>query len=521
MAFLRINGHEVPISDCDEKQLEIGSRRNAYSGKQMLERRNILRQWEGTTNQVPEDEAIALIGEIQGVGHVIPMSDADPSGTTPFTTGATDTDQLYSHDGLAPADSDCDHILGVAADGKASYDENGISDKKYYDLGVMCAPAATNLLPDAERDAEGDPATDYTAFGGATLSNDTTNYYRGTKSVQVDAGGQLKGVRTSAVAVSSGDVTCSARVYDATGQTYTFRVVGDSSGVIGGSSKVSVSGSWKLFTFSGSCAAENVYFEIYRSTSQTAAFSVDDFQLENTAYRTPWVDGSRSSAGGLKYPVSFNQRLSGITFMCWAKSSAIVGSEYAGGTLCRFRESAASNNRVEFRRLSDNIILQAKGTTGSSLVTSTGVFADNDWHHLVARYVVGTPEISIYVDGSESGTAVSPSGTQIPDVTLIDEVQVGGLSSSTFYHYGQISDVIILPYAATADQIAAIYGMGQAMSPLPEYYIDGDLMMNPAMTVKAMGEVTGAKFVDGVADEDDGYQVNLREISMKIREQPK
>ncbi|TQF10696.1 hypothetical protein FJV41_38100 [Myxococcus llanfairpwllgwyngyllgogerychwyrndrobwllllantysiliogogogochensis] len=71
MAFLVLNGIQVPVAEGRRRQVNIGTDSRAFSGAYRLGRRAVRQEWEFKTLPLPPDEVLALRGLIAGDGHTV------------------------------------------------------------------------------------------------------------------------------------------------------------------------------------------------------------------------------------------------------------------------------------------------------------------------------------------------------------------------------------------------------------------------------------------------------------------
>lgn len=476
MSFLRVNGWAIPCSTVSSKPIEIGGGGRSFNGKPYSGRRGIKRQIPGRTARQLPSIARAIEGAILGLGQTFPY-DAD----------------LYSRAGLNVASSTGTIVPGVAAgNGLTIYDESTGEPESKFGAGSLAVSDATiNMLPADSRDAENVPSG-FSSVGGAGLAADNTNYVQGAEAIEVTAGAPASGVITDNSSASS-NVNYVASVYVYTAGAGSVKVdLMEGGGSLADVTASLPGGRWDRIEVTGLAAGGSTLNVRVLAPAGALVFVCDMFQIEAGTVATPWYDGTRSDQV-LRYPSIFTGY--DMTFACWARGP--VANPSNNPMLFAGVQSSGLSHKIEvFRKSGTNnlrVVQWDKDGSGDDL-TAGNVF-DGDWHHVAVTYESAGDAAAhitrIYIDGDEAASgAVKPI-----EPPLWDDFRIG--INGTNWWTGLIDDVVVTPYAMTSGQIAALYAMGQAMSPLPRVYVDGDFLPVPLLTQEALGKVPNSQFADG------------------------
>ena len=188
----------------------------------------------------------------------------------------------------------------------------------------------------------------------------------------------------------------------------------------------------------------------------------DKIQVEKKPYATSFVDGTRA-AGRLSYPKSLIAGLNALTVAAWTPGPSylapvnkyLVAAQTTGtahGDVFALRQTG-DNNRI-------NLWVQNDANSAVASLTYDNVW-DGNWHLIVGVInkfpQPGRQPIELYVDGEL--VASDSNVNAVPDLSNIDEtwgVQVGNWRGSLLWN-GLIDELLILPYAATEEEIQDLY----------------------------------------------------------------
>lgn len=507
MSFLELNGLPISVASFEENYREVGSRAYGLNGAPLLDRVALKRVWKVETTPLLRGEATAVRAIVSGLGH----------------TWSFDSDD-YSGKGL-PAESGAVRTLrsGTAGDGDPVYLESKFVGS------VAVEGATTNLLGADSRDAENAP-TGYTAINAAVLAADTSNYWQGTKSVKVTTNGSnpTDGVRTSVAdpGVGSATKTYCGSVYvkaPANNELVKVRLYDNTNAAAGPwtYSLAMTADTWyrlECYITIGGSDCRSIRLEVEEQVGNTVSvFFCDGFQIEESEVPTSWVGGSRA-AGVLSYPVSILTGYLEMTVNLWARMSYFTSTS---SRYLLFISSSGSANRFILIRnaLNDGLYFITTDNIGGSVdVLSTGDFwLDEDWH-MVTAVLRADPLSSeyakeLYIDGLSVDQS-NPNG--MPVLSDVDYLSIGSAAGSEAFDSGLIDDVLIVPYTATATQIANWYAFGRAQPELPRVLVHGGAIRETDLSVEAIGRVTGIPVVQAVSD--GSWQESLERISFELEE---
>jgi hypothetical protein len=507
MSFLELNGRPISVASFEESVREVGSRAYGLDGTPLVDRLAQKRTWKAETTPLLRGEATAVKAIVQGLGHSWPFDVDD-----------------YSDKGL-PAESGAVRTLrsGTAADGDPVYLESK------YTGAVAVESAITNILGADSRDAENAP-TGYSAINAAVLAADASNYWQGTKSLKVTTNGSYPtdGAYTTAVdpgagsagKTYSGSVYVKApsnnelvkiRLYDVTNAaagpwTYSLAMTADT-------------WYWLVCTITiGGSDCRSIRLEIEEQVGNTVSvFYCDGFQVEENEVPTSWVDGSRS-VGVLGYDSQIVFGALDLTVNIWARSLyydssstrylVFISSDSNANRFVVFRDTSA--DKVSFTTTD---VLAGNWDT----LSDTGTWNDEEWHMITAVLRANPTSVEhikeLYVDGVLADYS-DPAG--VPELTLTTYLEIGSALGGEQFSGGLIDDLLIVPYAASATQIANWYAFGRAQPALPRVLVHGDAIRETDLSVEAIGKLSGGPYIQAV--NDGTWQAHLEQLSFELED---
>lgn len=183
----------------------------------------------------------------------------------------------------------------------------------------------------------------------------------------------------------------------------------------------------------------------------------------NKPFATSFVDGTRAG-GRLSYPKSLIAGLNALTVAAWTSGPPYWASGNKYLVAAQTTGTSPYGDHFALRQLEDNnrISLWVRNDANSSVAE---VAYDNVWDgnwHLIVGVINKSPQpgrqpIELYVDGEL--VASNSNVNAVPDLSNIDEtwgVQVGNWRGSLRWG-GLIDELLILPYAASEDEIRTWY----------------------------------------------------------------
>jgi|LSQX01.1.fsa_nt_gb hypothetical protein len=208
-------------------------------------------------------------------------------------------------------------------------------------------------------------------------------------------------------------------------------------------------------------AAEEGGFGInFGSGNEGVVYCAARPQLEQKPFATSFVDGTRAD-GTLRYPhIPFND--TSFTVAAWVRCSESNSAD--DQTILEQRESGTVNKMlhlvIRYRR-------PHMGFWDNDLPGVT-IVDDGAWHHIVFVYDKVAQKQRIYVDGR-----LDVERTATPYKGTAGDTCIGSPTSGSGRRLnGLIDELLILPYAATPEQIQAWYAMGAPFHD-PQGIVDG------------------------------------------------
>lgn len=506
MAFLRVNGWAIPLIDGSPEEEHVlgGDFGRSFSGSPLSDEHFDKRVWAGRTPPVTELVAQAIKGAVRGLGHV----------------WAFDSD-LYSSKGLGPGATVGALRPSVAADGKPVVNSLGIAESKYGVASLAIEAATTNILAQNQRNgAEDGTTTGFAVVAGGAISSQTTQAYQGLRSLRVVTSASGDGAETTAVAASAATAYVgSVHVYVAANRSVNLLLI-DDVGTIATAGFNLVGGKWNRISVTGSTdgAATNIKVRLTDAFAGGATFYLDGFQIETGTVATSWADNARA-AGDLSYSPSWLAGAVDVTMNVWARMP--TANPAAHLYLAALDSGVAAADNCFLYRPSGTAVVRFSTAGSTSDDLSSAAVWNGTWHMITAvlRRNPETGEVTkrLFVDGASVATS-SPAATALPDFAEFARFDVG--HSGGFGRIGTdgslVDDVMVVPYAAPSELVAAWYAMGKAMSPLSRVYVDGDAMPDDPLTVLAEGKAQVSKYV--AARSGGAFRSNLRMVDVELWE---
>lgn len=403
---------------------------------------------------------------------------------------------LFGKRGAAPAGTVGSLARGLGNDGNpvaVAFDSTPLAAFGNHSLTVEAA--ATNLLPENVRtgtDTDGD-MTDFTAGGDGTSSE--LRSCSGKRSVLATFAG-------SDALVKSDWITCSSET-DYAGQVKVYSedeitvdvILETETGDIVVTNFDNVPGAWTVMRVAAETGVGDVTLRL--GISADATCFVDEWQIEEAAAATSWVDGARA-AGDLAYPAEVLEAYDGpITLNMWVKGP---GATYGTArTFVNVSTTADSSNQLKIARAASsatlNVITQDSDGNSDTMAIAPVSSIWNGPFHMVTVVLdpdaaAGTHNKLVYVDGV---LVDSKETSALPTWRLIDGLTVGhagagaeriGATWGTW-----MDDLSVVNYAATAAQVGGWYSaaMTEQTALLPDHADNRPIMM-------LVEELTSTKF---------------------------
>jgi hypothetical protein len=523
MPFVKINNLEIPVVAGGEMApQEIGQMGRVYSGGYLRNRRALKRRWRFRTPLLSEAKAGALIGLLQGRGH---LWEFDGTTTDPIT--AATSALTASSSGLVPST-----LTGCTIHSNTAVDGNSVAN--IYTTPATADPAAArtqalgiystseNELPASQRIGDHSGADPFNALSGGVLSDETTKVFAESTdkhSLKVEAATTGKGAYSDTINVVASEVWTGS-VYllgDSGGESVTVRLFDNSGGSDTTETTVTLSATeWRRVWVTHTVDAGGTTIRIgVRSAAGATTFYADNWQMEEKAYPTAWVNGARASADRALYDVPFLGTADSFTFACWANcSSSHNSSDPGNAVICTISDGTVNNRflatwvsgaagQIAFSATKDGTI-QDSGTT----TDATHVYGK--WGHFAMVYSQKDGTVKVYKDGvlvdTLSGITLDQS-----DLTKLD---VGTTQAGASNLNGELDDVFLVPYAMDATAITALYNSGTAPTiGNHRLILSGDCVQDTNVTV--VGKVNSTSYQPA---HQTSWQENNRVIDFTLHE---
>ena len=507
VAFLTLNGMTVltrarphPLADPI-----IGDGRRMFSGAHMRDERAHKREWRFDTVPMKIEEAMALRAMIKGEGDLWAFDEAAIA------------DALFSGKVLGALASPVAVATlrpGVGADAATSGDDAKFTAAT--NAGAIAMDeGATN--DSAVGDTQGDQA--FWSMTDGTATDTSTHKYVGTGSVLLDFDATVNSTRGGAVrnlgALATSTqyaASCYVKLTAAGGGGETdarFHLASNGTPVTGSNVvKTLVLNEWVrveniLVTADGSSTSVSLHVE-EDTIDSGMAFAIDAIQIETNDYSTSYIAAlSTRAAGRLDYDGTYmSKAVAGATINAWVRNTQ--ANAQISPTIARFGDASAGTKQrmVLFgRRASGNLQLEVRASSTVSSIESTHSW-DGSWHMVTGVFrqkpADGTSHLELYRDGVSVQTGTI-AAADLPDFSDTDEIFVGYQGTSgQGYWAGPIDDLQVLPYPASADEIAAWFARATPAVTIPLLEAAGDFLEENALLVHS--RVDGSRIVG----EDDG-----------------
>lgn len=472
MAFLTLNGWTIPIKRGGEVKPEyIGDTGRAFDGTHLRDRRAIKRQWHFETIPLNRQDALALMGLLDGLGQSWHMAD----GTLYSGKGLSFRSTVGS---LRHKNSGSEHaVKGINGYNEAYHHDNKIlGGPRNYAMKVEAG--ATNLLPADARDAEGagTPPNGFNNYGGASNSADTSIYMQGSQSVKFTASASGRGWETDATASqSSGTFSACCYVYTTSTTNMSLRLIRGASTVLASNNFTPVSGAWERIEINGASLPATDTLKLRLETLGTGGVTVyaDQLQIEENSTSTSWVDGTRG-AGNLAFNPSFLNGSQDFTIGWWAKAYSLSPS--TNGFLFVLKDTSLLNRLYAYQASgTDDLTWGWYGNEDANTGFTDAAVFDQDWNHYAitfegTNYSSGTNKIVSYINGVATTTR---NDQAYPDFSTFNSFEVGHSGGAAFFD-GLIDGLYVVPYAMPAAQITAWTARQYAYPEIPLVEAAGD-----------------------------------------------
>lgn len=516
MSLLTVNGIRVPIA-ADSARLGdrvVGGDVTADDGSLHRARSAYLDTLNAATRLLSPTEALAWRGLLEGRGHRLSCdTDPDYTGTDPSAS----PDQ-YTSRGLY-LQGTVSRRGGYAQFGYASALKTLGNDSKF-SQAIAIEASATNYLGATTRQASN--AAAFTAISGAGVSAVATSPLQGTTCIQVVAAVAGRGVSWagSELTVAAGTVyTASFYARCSTGTLAIDAAFSHSDDATSVVDTFSLTTDWRRFQITLPAtvsvgATQNFLIEVTTSAGATGTFFIDCPQVEKSSFATSWVGAgsgttdSRSGTMGLSAELVDFRRQDDVTVMGWFYGPHFnFTTEAVNATDAYLWCLGDETNGVYLYRAGSNGYLRLRfitaGVTTTEIEYTTDI-GNSAWHHVAVVLrrspTTGAYASQLFIDGASVGT----DATSVPALGTSPNFIVGRYYGAVTNPWqGYVDELVVLPYALTADMISTVYAA--RFSDLPRLNVSGDYF--GGVDVECLGRITGdgLRFT-GAGDATAGFQ---------------
>lgn len=501
MPFITLNGLTIALAaDAQSRAYDDSGRvSRGASGQLSKDRRFCKRKWDFKTVPLSQMDYLALRGFFHERATVFPFSGGLTHNLPDVLVSSQATNISYTSTTAADAQS----WAGAAKFGTAALQVPSQTSNVF----------AANIATGTETSLN---TTGFTAVGAATLSSDTAHAFAGTRALKLVSAAVGAGWRTTAFATPAIGWRYAASFFVlGTAQPLTASIVAGST-VLGSKTFTPNPSVWQRIQLPADLVVPAATTDLHIRVTQIGAAAIncwfDNLQLEtnggagNPSWVTPWVNGTRASAGYVSYqapPASalFGSR-AGISINAW------VGTLIRpGAVVARILQSSSPAPQPEvalrcgtfFQGAVQPVgllpaVVASNGVTVSGATAPSATWIDETWTMLTAVVTpnppVGETSTALYVNGKISARGTSNLTALNP--ALFDLLYIGQ-DNGAYHLNAPLNDLAIFPYPLGADAIASLYGRATAqLSTWPLLTAEGDAWAEGP--VQVMGRMEKAEY---------------------------
>ena len=174
------------------------------------------------------------------------------------------------------------------------------------------------------------------------------------------------------------------------------------------------------------------------------------------------TDRSVSYSGAADSSTAARPLLDDFTAELWFKSSQGLGTNphwYDGAALVDADQQFAANDwGISLR--ADGRVVAGVGNYDTSIVSATGGYNNNAWHHVAFTRDNTTGALTLYVDGAVQGTATGPTGTRDGGSVLRFGRRAGDGQQA---YAGQLDEVAVYTGVLPPATVQSHYNLGKGL----------------------------------------------------------
>lgn len=517
MSFLTLDTEVVPVKaeSVTAGTTYVGSIDRAFSGALRRDVRAIKRNWRMTTPPLTPYE----YGKLRAL--------IEHSYYDRWTFDTDLTSEKYAID--AEGTPTYQILSATAGDGTALTSGTvKVGSGCLQTYSTRTSATAENQFDAAVRDAEGTPASDYTAVDSAIISTDTTNYWQGTQSAKVVTSATVNSVKGGLYAAATWGGTSGAKalgsvwVKGTTGSVDVY-VKNQASAATSATVTVDLSdGLWHRVLIEGVVALSVQPMRLYVVESvadSNMTFYCDGFSLVEDSLDTysQWMDPTWAGSSVSYDSANVVNGCADFMIAAWVKWQMTDDSTSEDYAIC-LEDDGGGYVRLSYDANTTSLKAYVYTGTVTAHATYTVALASiaRTWNH-VAVVVVDSPAagenpVELYLNGVNvaSGTNASWDGTS--GITGAGSLRVGNSAGG-----GQDTETDNLVVARTAAGVSLIGYLAEqsAIAPHPYHTAAGDLFAGINTTVSA--RITSEKIM-GATEPGVGWENCYREVEIEIEE---
>lgn len=513
MSLLTVNGIAVPVAtDSSRMGARIqGADVTADDGSLHRARSAYLDVMQGVTRLLSPTEALEWRGLLEGRGHRVAF-DTDPaySGTNPSAGADQYTSRGTYLAGLLSRLNGHAHT-GYTTAGTA----RTLPAEAVFGQCIGTDGGTENLFPErVRRGGDLGSGTSSAGFvaggGGGTVAVDTTTWVEGAASVSFVSGSA--GVHymevDAAYRATPADSACHVLSFyakAAANVSVTVTVRDNAGGLT--TATVALTSTWQRFSIGHMPGVGATSMWLRWLPAATTKIYVDAVQAESGDAATPWVGASASATetrglGSASATLTDFRAQDDLTLMGWfalpwnldantgfTSNMPLLSFGTATGAEGLVLRHNGATGALELR------LVSAAYAQTTAVSYSTGI-NDRSWHHVAVVLrrapTTGVYKATLFVDGASVGTP--SSALAIPSWGTAPVLFVGREFAGVSRAFCMVDELVALPFALTAESIAAVYAA--RFSDLPRLNVAGDYF---GATIECLGTVTGDGLRFGLA----------------------
>lgn len=269
------------------------------------------------------------------------------------------------------------------------------------------------------------------------------------------------GAQYDATVALSTTYTWSCRWKAPVGAFVRFRCRAGSATVVNPTTVLAGTGEWEYMqtTFTQTATSTAQHLEVFLNSGAADEILVDEMQLEQKAYATPYVDGSMGSGNTWAGTAHASTTSRSNSYVTYNDSAAFDDFDYPMTVMAWINPLSNASHQVVCSKTPTG------ATTGWELANSSGtlrVILRNptvslqvgtltlaEWNHVAFTYDGAT--VRLYLNGVETG---SIAATQ--SIANTNAFWVGARPTNSYFN-GWIDELALIDRAMTADEVRAIY----------------------------------------------------------------